>query len=201
MGYLDNMFGLSSKTAVVTGGGRGIGQVVALGLAKAGAKVAIISRSGAEDTVALIEKSGGTALSVNADVTVETEVDAALAKILAFGSSIDVLFNNAGICIHKDTFDASIAEWREVIDINLTGEYIVARAVGKIMADRGIKSSIINMASMSGSIVNVPQWQASYNASKAGVIHMTRSLAVEWANLGIRVITLRVGFLYLLRFL
>ncbi|GHV72762.1 3-oxoacyl-ACP reductase [Spirochaetia bacterium] len=195
MSYLEKLFGLKGKVAVVTGGGRGIGQVVALGLAKAGAEIAIISRTGADETVRLIEKEGGKAYSLLADVTKENEVDAALKTVLSRSGSLDIVFNNAGICIHKDTTEASIAEWREVLDINLTGEYIMARAAGKIMIDRHIKGSIINMASMSGSIVNVPQWQASYNASKAGVIHMTRSLAVEWSQYGIRVNSLSPGYI------
>jgi NAD(P)-dependent dehydrogenase (short-subunit alcohol dehydrogenase family) len=195
MSYLDTLFSLKGKTALVTGGGRGIGQVVALGLAQAGAEIAIISRTGADETVTLIEKAGGKAYSLIADVTDEKAVDAALAQVLKKSLSLDVVFNNAGVCIHKDTLEASIAEWRQVIDINLTGEYVVARAAGKIMVEKGIKGSIINMASMSGSIVNVPQWQASYNASKAGVIHMTRSLAVEWAQYGIRVNSISPGYI------
>jgi NAD(P)-dependent dehydrogenase (short-subunit alcohol dehydrogenase family) len=195
MSYLDEIFGLKSKVALVTGGGRGIGQVVAAGLAKAGATVAIISRGGADETVALIEKEGGRAYSLIADVTREADVDRALAEIIKRSGSVDVVFNNAGVCIHKGTLEASISEWKQVVDINLTGEYIVARAAARIMVERNIKGSIINMASMSGSIVNIPQWQASYNASKAGVIHMTRSLAVEWAQYGIRVNSLSPGYI------
>ncbi|MEG2677536.1 MAG: SDR family oxidoreductase, partial [Oscillospiraceae bacterium] len=89
----------------------------------------------------------------------------------------------------------TIEEFRSVIDCNLTGEYIMCRAVGKIMIEKGIKGSIINMASMSGTIVNVPQWQCSYNASKAAVMHMTRSLAMEWAEYGIRVNSLSPGYI------
>jgi NAD(P)-dependent dehydrogenase (short-subunit alcohol dehydrogenase family) len=195
MSYLDTLFGLAGKTALVTGGGRGIGQTVAAGLAKAGAEVAVISRSGADETIRLIEQEGGRAYSLLADVTQEAEVAAALAELLKRSGRLDIVFNNAGVCIHKGTLEASIEEWRRVIDINLTGEYIVARAAGSIMIERGIKGSIINMASMSGSIVNIPQWQASYNASKAGVIHLTRSLAVEWAPYGIRVNSLSPGYI------
>ncbi|MFP3040901.1 SDR family oxidoreductase [Treponema primitia] len=195
MSYLDTLFGLKGKVAVVTGGGRGIGQVVAVGLAKAGAEIAIISRTGADETVRLIEKAGGKAYSLLADVTKESEVDTALKTVVSRSGSLDIVFNNAGVCIHKDTLEASIAEWREVLDINLTGEYIMARSAGRIMIERHIKGSIINMASMSGSIVNIPQWQASYNASKAGVIHMTRSLAVEWSQYGIRVNSLSPGYI------
>ncbi|MCL2056130.1 MAG: SDR family oxidoreductase [Oscillospiraceae bacterium] len=193
--YLEELFSLKGKAALVTGAGRGIGQVVALGLAKAGAAIVIFSRTGADETVRLIEDAGGKALSLIVDVTSEEQVDKGLAEMMEFAGPPDVVFNNAGICIHKDTFGATIDQWRQVIDINLTGEYIVARAAGKIMHERGIRGSIINMASMSGTVVNVPQWQASYNASKAGVIHMTRSLAVEWAQYGIRVNSISPGYI------
>jgi NAD(P)-dependent dehydrogenase (short-subunit alcohol dehydrogenase family) len=195
MSYLDSLFSLKGKVALVTGGGRGIGQVIAAGLAQAGAEVAIVSRTGADETVGLIEKAGGKAYSLLADVTKEDQVDKALSEILKRSRSLEIVFNNAGVCVHEDTLAASIATWREVIDINLTGEYIVARAAGRVMIERKIKGSIINMASMSGSVVNVPQWQASYNASKAGVIHLTRSLAVEWSQFGIRVNSLSPGYI------
>ena len=194
-GYLDEMFGLGGKTAIVTGGGRGIGQVIALGLARAGAKIAIFSRTGADETVSLIEKEGGTACSIICDVTKEADVDKAFEKVLEKYGSLDVIFNNAGICMHQTTLDATIEEFRFVIDVNLTGEFIVARAAGRIMIEKGIHGSIINMASMSGSIVNVPQWQCSYNTSKAGVIHMTRSLAAEWAEHKIRVNSISPGYI------
>lgn len=193
--YLQEMFGLEGKTAIVTGAGRGIGQVVAQGLAKAGAEIVIISRSGAQETVDLITKAGGKAYDLRADVTKEEQVDGAIAEILKRSGKIDILFNNAGICIHKDTFTATVEEWRSVLDINLTGEYIMARAVAKTMVERGIHGSIVNMASMSGTIVNIPQWQASYNASKAGVIHLTKSLAVEWIPYGIRVNSISPGYI------
>lgn len=195
MSYLDEVFGLSGKVAIVTGGGRGIGQVVAQGLAKAGAEVVIIARSNADETIEKITAEGGKCYFVKADVTKEADVDAALAEIMKKSGHIDVVFNNAGICKHQSTFEATIEDWREVIDVNLTGEYIMARAVAKIMVDNGIKGSIINMASMSGTIANIPQWQCSYNASKAGVMHMTRSLALEWAEYGIRVNSLSPGYI------
>lgn len=193
--YLEEIFGLGGKTAVVTGAGRGIGQVIAVGLAKAGAEIVIISRSGAEETVRMIAENGGKAYDLRADVTKEDEVDAAVSEILRRSGKIDILFNNAGICIHKSTLEATVDEWKSVIDINLTGEYIMARAVGRTMIEKGIKGSIVNMASMSGTIVNIPQWQASYNASKAGVIHLTKSLAAEWMEYGIRVNSLSPGYI------
>lgn len=195
MSYLDDMFGLAGKVVVVTGGGRGIGQVVARGFARAGAEVAILNRSNADETLDMIKKDGGKAWFIAADVTDEKAVDAALAEIMKRSGSLDVVFNNAGICMHQTTLEATIAEFRHVIDVNLTGEFIVCRAAGRIMIGKGIRGSIINMASMSGSVVNIPQWQCSYNASKAAVIHMTRSLAAEWAQYGIRVNSISPGYI------
>ena len=192
--YLEELFGLKGKVAVVTGGGRGIGQTVAIGLAKAGAEIAILCRSGADETVKMIEDEGGKAFWIETDVTKEESVDVAFSEILKRSGSIDIVFNNAGICKHQSTLQATIEEFREVIDVNLTGQFIVARAAGKVMIDRGISGSIINMASMSGSIVNVPQMQCSYNTSKAAVIHMTKSLAAEWAQNQIRVNSLSPGY-------
>jgi len=193
--YLDELFGLKGKVVIVTGGSRGIGQVVAIGLAKAGAEVAIFSRTEAKETVIAISDNGGKAYSLLVDVTDEERVNAAVDEVMKRSGSIDIVFNNAGTCIHKDTLQASLAEWNEIINVNLTGVYIVARATARAMIKNGIHGSIINMASMSGSIVNVPQWQASYNASKAGVIHLTRSLAIEWADAHIRVNSLSPGYI------
>ena len=205
--YLNEIFGLTGKTAVVTGGGQGIGQVVAVGLAKAGAEVVIVCRSGADETIRQIEEIGGKAYFVKCDVTKEAEVVSAVAEIIEKSGKIDVLFNNAGICYHKKAIllegedlkghndgEATYDEWRNVLDVNLTGEYIMSVEVAKTMIKKGIKGSIINMASMSGTIVNIPQCQASYNASKAAVIHMSKSLAIEWAEYGIRVNSISPGY-------
>lgn len=193
--YLESIFGLAGKTALVTGGRVGIGQVIAIALARAGAEVVIMGKTDSQETVRMIEGVGGKAYSITANVTDEEAVEKATDLIMERSGHIDIVFNNAGICIHKDTLEATIEEWRQVIDVNLTGEYIVARAAGRRMIESGTKGSIINMASMSGTIVNIPQWQASYNASKAGVMHMTRSLAIEWAEHGIRVNSLSPGYI------
>ena len=193
--YLEELFGLKGKVALVTGGGQGIGQVVALGLARAGARVAVMNRGNVQDTVRLIEAEGGTAMGVQADVTSEEQVDAALEKILAAYGRLDIVVNNAGICMHQSTLEMTPADFRRVIDVNLAGPFIVSRAAGRIMIERGIRGSIINMASMSGSIVNIPQWQCSYNASKAGLIHLTKSLAMEWVDHGIRVNSISPGYI------
>lgn len=193
--YLEKLFGLKGKVAVVTGGGRGIGQTVAIGLSKAGAEVVIFDMSDTSETVKLIEDAGGKAYGLNVDVTNEKDVDNAVNEVIKRSGKLNILFNNAGICIHKGTVEASIDEWKKVIDVNLNGVYIMARSVGRYMIENNVKGSIVNMASMSGSIVNVPQWQASYNASKAGVIHLTKSLAVEWAEHNIRVNSLSPGYI------
>ncbi|MDR3210966.1 MAG: SDR family oxidoreductase [Planctomycetota bacterium] len=195
MSYLESMFSLQGKVAIVTGGGRGIGQTVARGFAKAGAEVVVLSRSGAKETLQMIEGDGGKAYFIATDVTSETAVDLSLEEVIAKSGRIDIVFNNAGICMHQTTLEATVEQFREVIDVNLTGEFIVSRAAGRIMIGKGIRGSIINMASISGSVVNVPQWQCSYNASKAAVIHLTRSLAVEWAEYGIRVNSISPGYI------
>ncbi|HEY9575372.1 MAG TPA: SDR family oxidoreductase [Lachnospiraceae bacterium] len=193
-GFLEKMFSLEGKVALVTGGGRGIGQVICQQLSKAGADIAIFSRSGASQTVDLIKAEGGKALDIIADATKEKEVVAGMQKIIEHFGRLDIVVNNAGVCYHKDAFEASVEEWREVLDINLTGEYIVCREAARIMIEHGFQGNIINMASMSGHIVNIPQMQAAYNASKAGVIHMTKSLAIEWIDKNIRVNSISPGY-------
>lgn len=192
--YLTNLFSLEGKVALVTGAGRGIGQVIARDLARAGADIAIFSRSGAADSVKLIESEGGKAVDIIADCTSEEQVRAGIQKILEVYGRLDIVVNNAGVCYHKDIFEASVEEFREVMDINLTGEYIVAREAARVMIESKTKGSIINIASMSAYIANVPQRQVAYNASKAGVIHMTKSLAVELVEYGIRVNSISPGY-------
>lgn len=193
-GYLEKLFSLKGKTALVTGGGRGIGQVIARELARCGADIAIFSRSGAAETVKIIESEGGKALDIIADVTDEASVAAGIAKIVEVYGKLDIVINNAGVCYHKGALEASVDEWRECLNINLSGEYITAREAAKVMIEKKIPGSIINIASMSGHIINIPQKQAAYNASKAAIIHMTKSLAIEWIDDGIRVNSISPGY-------
>ena len=192
--FIQDLFSLEGKVALVTGAGRGIGQVIARDLARAGADIAIFSRSGAAESVKLIESEGGRALDIIADCTKEDQVRAGIQKILAEYGHLDVVVNNAGVCYHKDIFEATVEEFRECLDINLTGEYIVAREAARVMIEKNIAGSIINIASMSAYIANVPQRQVAYNASKAGVIHMTKSLAVELVEHHIRVNSISPGY-------
>ncbi|MEI3495215.1 MAG: SDR family oxidoreductase [Blautia obeum] len=192
--YLQDLFSLEGKVALVTGGGRGIGQVICRELARCGADIAIFSRSGAGETVKLIESEGGKALDIIADATDESSVRKGMEKIMEVYGRLDIVVNNAGVCYHKDAFEATVEEWRECLDINLTGEYIVCREAARVMIENNFKGSMVNIASMSGHIVNVPQCQAAYNASKAGIIHMTKSLAIEWIDKNIRVNSVSPGY-------
>ena len=107
---------------------------------------------------------------------------------------IDILFNNAGTWRGDDAEQVTTEDWREVIDVNLTGPFIVSREVGKVMLKQG-KGSIVNTASMSGMIVNTPQNQCAYNASKGGLIMLTKSMATEWADRGVRVNAICPGYM------
>ena len=110
--YLQDMFSLEGKVALVTGGGRGIGQVICRELARCGADIAIFSRSGAGETVKLIESEGGKALDIIADATDESSVRKGMEKIMEVYGRLDIVVNNAGVCYHKDAFEATVEEWR-----------------------------------------------------------------------------------------
>lgn len=193
--FIKDLFSLEGKVALVTGAGRGIGQVLARDLARAGADIAIFSRSGAEETVQIIKSEGGKAISIIADCTKEAEVKAGVQKVLDAYGKLDIVINNAGVCYHKGIFEASIEEFRACLDINLTGEYIVAREAARVMIDLGCKGSIVNIASISGTVSMMPQKQAAYNASKAGVMQMTKSLAIELVDHNIRVNSVSPGYI------
>ncbi len=188
-------FRLTGKKAVVTGGAQGIGQAIAVAFAEAGADVAIVDLHEAAETVDKIRGLGRDAFCIKTDIADEEAVEAAFAEIDRKFQSIDVLFNNAGICICTPAETMTLDEWRKVIDVDLTAQFLVARAAGQRMIQSGEGGSIISTASMSGHIVNVPQPQCAYNAAKAGLIHLTKSLATEWAKYKIRVNSISPGYI------
>jgi len=194
MSVLD-AFSMSGKVSVVTGANRGIGRALVNALAEAGSDVVLLVRdpSSAAETIAEVEALGVTATAVAADVTDAATVQAAVEEIIDRLGQIDVLVNNAGTCIHRPALDVTPAEWQIVMDVNVTGVWNCAQAFGRQMVEQR-SGVIVNIGSISAQIVNRPQWQAGYNASKAAVHQLTKSLAAEWAPHGVRVNALAPGY-------
>ncbi len=191
-----DLFSLENKLAVITGGNQGIGKVVARYLAGAGADVALLDVKDATEVAEAIESEYGvSASSYICDVTDSDAVDSTLNLITEEMGCPDILFNNAGIVYQKECIDLDNSEWDKVINVNLNGVFYVARAFARLLKAAGKGGSVINTASMSGLIVNTPQPQASYNATKAAVIQLTKSLAIEWIDLGIRVNCISPGYI------
>ena len=190
-------FCLKGKTAVVTGGAQGIGYNYAMAVASAGADVAIADLNGekAKETAAVLAKEYGVkTMAIQTDVTIPEQVENMCTEMVKEMGHIDIAFCNAGISINVPAEEMTYEQWKKVIDINLTGVFLTATAVGRYMIKQG-GGSIINTASMSGHIVNIPQPQVGYNASKAGVIMLTKSLAVEWADKNVRVNSISPGYI------
>lgn len=192
----NDFFSLRKKVAVVTGGNQGIGKVVARYLADAGADIVIFDLADATPIAEQIATEYGvrTAAFV-CDVTKPEDVEQKIQAAAESMGTLDLLFNNAGICLHKDALNCEPDDWLEVINVNLNGIFFVAQAFGKYLVTNNKNGNIVNTASMSGTIVNIPQGQASYNSSKAAVAHLTKSLAVEWAGKGIRVNSISPGYI------
>ena len=187
---------LRGSTAVVTGGGRGLGLAMARHLAENRANIGLIDvlPEVTDAARALAEQTGVTAAGVVADVRDAHAGDAAVADLQQQLGTADIRITSAGITIWGESADVTPEEWQRVLDINLNGTFFAAQSVARRLLAEGKPGSIIFISSMSGRIVNIPQFQASYNSSKAAVSMLAKSLAVEWAPAGIRVNALEPGY-------
>lgn len=190
-------FRLDGKVAIVTGGAMGLGQAMATALAQAGADIVIadIQEDVAKATATTIRETEGVqATSLKVDVTNPDDVQKMVDDVVDEFGKIDILINNAGMTINAKAEEMTYEQWNKVINLNLNGVFLVAQAVGRQMIKQG-HGNIINTSSMSGLVANKPQEQCSYNASKAGVIMLTKSLAMEWSKYNIKVNTIAPGYM------
>lgn len=196
--HIRDLFDLTGKTAIVTGGSRGIGKEMAEGLAEAGANLMLCARRAEwlDETVANFCESGFNAAAMSCDVSKPEQVQAVVDETVTRFGSVDILVNNAGISWGAMPEDMPLEKWQHVLDVNLTGCFLFAQAVGRKMLKKK-SGSIINIASISGltSSANGP-FYAGYVASKAGLIGLTRELAASWGRRGIRVNAIAPGFFH-----
>ena len=195
--HVQELFDLSGKVAIVTGGGRGIGLEIAEGLAEAGAKVAITGRrrQWLDPAEQQIRALGGEVLSVVADVADPTGVAESVRAVVERFGGVDILVNNAGISWGQPSLEHPLEKWRSVVDINLTGTWLMSQAAAPSMIDRG-GGAILNVSSITAQLGIAPELQdtVSYNASKGGIEALTRDLAVKWARHKIRVNAIAPGY-------
>jgi NAD(P)-dependent dehydrogenase (short-subunit alcohol dehydrogenase family) len=191
----NGLFSLEGRNALVTGGGRGLGRAMALGLAQYGANVAIvdIDVETAESTAMAVGALGVQSMAQFGDVTSDEDAERAVGSLLDAWGTLDVLINNAGIAIRAPAEEASITDFKRVYDIDVFGILRFSQAAFGPMSRQG-RGSIINLASTAGLKVLTPQKHAGYNSAKAAVVLLTKSLAVEWAPRGIRVNAIAPGY-------
>jgi len=188
-------FSLEGRKALVTGGNRGLGFAFTQALADCGASVAFAGRSREANAVAVrrLADVGVAAHGIRADLTDDDDVERCVDEAVQALGGLDIVVNNAGACFHETAWDATDEHWQQVFDLNVRGVWKVSLAAGRHLRDAG-GGSIVNIGSISGLIVNRPQAQAAYNASKAAVHQLTKSLAAEWAPHGIRVNAIGPGY-------
>lgn len=190
------LFDLSGEIAIVTGAGSGIGQRIAIGLAQCGADVALLDRrsdDGLAQTAELVHASGRKSIQIAADVTDKQSLAEAVAQTESDLGRLSLALNAAGIANANRAEDMEEDQYQTLMDINLKGIFLSCQAQSRAMLKHG-RGAIVNIASMSGVIVNRGLNQCHYNASKAGVIHMSKSMAMEWVDRGIRVNTISPGY-------
>jgi NAD(P)-dependent dehydrogenase (short-subunit alcohol dehydrogenase family) len=192
MGYLEN-FKVVDEVAIITGGSKGLGRAMAFGLAECGAKVVVASRTVSliEETANEIIKKGGQAIAVPVDVKNPQSIEQMVDQVMAQYGRVDILINNAGIAPMKKTMETDIEDWNDVLNTNLKSAFLTSKIIAKGMIKQR-KGKIINIGSVLGNMAsNVAM---PYCVSKAGIAHMTRVLALEWAPFGINVNCIAPGF-------
>ena len=190
------MFNLKGRNALVTGGGRGLGKAMAMGLAEHGANVALvdIDPETAQNSAREIEALGVQSLALRGDVTSEADAEKTVRAVIKAWGSLDILINNAGVATLEAAEELSLDSFKRVYDIDVSGVFIFSKAAFLPMSQQK-RGNIINIASMAGISVLYPQEHVHYNSAKAAVIMVTKSLAVEWAPFGIRVNALAPGYM------
>lgn len=188
-------FGLDGEVALVTGASSGIGQSIALALGRAGVAVGCGGRNATRcaETVDRIRDAGGRAIAVAWDVTDPAHATAAVDAVEQAFGPLGLAVNNAGVGAGTPALELTPGQWQAVLDTNLTGVFFSCQAEARAMRAHG-RGAIVNIASISATIANRNLTQAQYNASKAAVVHLTKSLAVEWAPLGLRVNAVSPGY-------
>jgi len=193
-----SLFDLTRKVALVTGGSRGLGLEIAMALGRSGARVIVTARRATwlSDAEAQLRDNGIECLATPCDISDSDQVDATVAATVKQFGSIDVLVNNAGISWGSPIEAMPLTKWREVMETNLTGSFLMARAVGREMIKQGRGGSIVNVASIAGLVGTASDVldAVGYSASKGGLISLTRDLAVKWAVHEIRVNAVAPGF-------
>ena len=186
------LFDISGKVAIVTGAARGLGQAITVGLAAAGAKLALADVLDLAQTLSRIEEGGGETMTVPTDVRLKDQVESLVAQTVRRRGGVDILVNNAGINLIQPTLETSEEDWDLVLDVNLKGMFLCCQAAGRVMIEAG-GGVIVNIGSINSEYV-FPNC-AAYNASKAGVLLLTKTLAYEWGPHGVRVNAVCPGFM------